>query len=481
MEFFVRSQLILAFIFLFFNGCQYYEEKTDNYQLNDLEVHSPEPLFNLAHFKVLLWKDYQEALSYRDSRPINRHDRALSELELIDKIKSKEPSVKVLERLSRIDIKDLPEVEHQRYADILFKFIEKTPRKTMSSYKNLSYFIEPWLEAKSLLSLIDDQNFKLFFKKVHSWQTRYKEHQALQIILGDFHAILDIGIKEVNTLALVAKDLKELQWLDEFAEILDKKSGQYKFICLQDSYLDEAFKQLTKMNVDLVLLSGYSIKDFNVLSTYSFPLPSIALMDPFDNKVDNLWFFPSREYSDTQKIKQLVNLDKGIYIIGDSPEAPFDITSSRYIQISDSNYKERILESLEVPNRKAEFQKYIYTSIDYLPLPSREYSTVVLETSKELARLSYPYWKLKSPCFTTFIGRGLLLEGDVNLDRSLKGMILPKFHYAYKAKPLFELISNFRSFLIDKSFTLIDEDKVVLRRDNRVFLQEDQFVEYQGS
>lgn len=481
MEFVVRSQLILVFIVVLFNACQHYEEKEENYQLNDVQVETSDFHFNMAHFKVLLLKDSQEALEYRKSLPSSPHDKALSEIELIDALKFKEPSVKLLNRLSLIKINDLSDVERERYADMLFKFIDTTPKNTLNAYKHLSSFIKPWIEVKSLVSLVEDQSFKVFFKKVEQWRSKYKDHLALQIILGDFHSVPERGLKEVKTLALVAKDFNELRWFNSFVGLLDERSGFYRFVCLKEMPLNQSYNKLLTMDVDLVLLSGYSADDFKDLPSYHLPLPSIALMDPFDSMTDNLWFLPSKEYADKEKLKQLINLDSGIYVMTDSASEDFDIPSSRYMKISRSDYKEKILDSLEIPSRKNKFERYIHTSIDYFPLPSREFSTVVLQTSKELARLSYPYWKLKSPCPTTFIGRSTLLEGDVNLDRSLKGMILPKTHYSYNPALLFELIHNFRNFFIDKSFTLTDDDKVILRLQDRTFLQEDQFVEYKGT
>ena len=477
----MHSQLIIILCF-FITGCNHYEQKLNDYQPSESSTSRSTPVsFSLEYFKILLVKDFNEAIEYKKKISLTSKQEALANLEIIKHHKGDMPAIKLLNKLSDINVLDLSEDFQIYYADLMFSLISEIPNKTLSTYQSLDQFSKPWIELKQIANQISDRKFKNSTYQITQWRNKYPRHPALQIILDEYHSLLENNLIDIKNIAIVSKSKSPPHWFEEFITLIEKRNKEISVFCFFNDTLVHSYELLKQQNkIDLVLAVDYEHDDFSTLSNYHLDFPTLALITPFETKIDNLWFLSPRGQSDKAQLYNLAESNPNIFIIYDESSMLFDPSSYASLKISRQDYKEKILQSLEIPNRKKEFENKFYGSIDYLALPSRQYSTVLLMTSEELARLSYPYWKLKSPVKTTFIGPASLLVHDINLDKSLFGMMLPKAHFDYNARIVFDLLQNWSNFILDKTLTLTDPSEVVLRRRGHVFSQDDRLDPFYG-
>lgn len=464
-------------------GCQHYEQNLPENQegRSTVSAHSEGyKIFQLPKFKLLLWDDSQKALSYSREFDLSPKDKAITELLLVEHSLSHKPAVKLLEQLVAIDISLLEMSQQHSYAALLDQLVTQISPATLKSYRTLAQQIEPWVCLKKIVDDLNVTSYQAFFRNVERWRHKYPNHEAYSLVVGDLKDVIENGFADINKIGLLIHPSEKVQWFDQFIRQLENHSSRYSLVYLQEDRLETAYQKFKERSTDIVLTIGFKDQSFKAIGKYHLPVATVSLSENFDHCIDNLWVFPPKDENDKKEIKQILSHDKSVFFLQESDShTKLAVEHENSLMITREDYQEKILKVLEIPDRKKYFEKKIAASIDYFALPSKNYSTVVLDTTSELARLSYPYWKLKSPIKTKFVGLTSLLENNANLDRTLKGMILPTRDKNYDAEMIYQFIDNIPRFFLDKTFTL-SRSGVILKRSGNTFVQQDSFREYQG-
>lgn len=441
--------------------------------------------FSLATFKAKLYDDWNGAQSYRRQFSLSSDLGDYCQLLIIQARFHERSAIESLQDLLAIDVRQFEGNNAKQYARLMSKALESLPEATLQSYSDIYEKTRAWRALLSIAKNHQPSHPHRFVQDVNRWKSIYGDHPAYSLIFDSQAQILDSALVQHQNLALLFKNSNPPQWLHEFIRIWEQKYSSKPLICLQNDALLPGLEQLKQRQVDLVLAADFSHDELGVFPPSLLPVTTILLSPPVSHRISNLWHLISPS---TYQWQELITLardhdDVLIFIEEDSPYLKGLSSSVRrslpFLTLSTEDYQKVILQALEIPDRKAYFEKTLGTSLDYLALPSKKYDRVILATSPHLARLAYPFWQLKSPLKTQFFGLSTLLEHDSNLDSALKGVYLPFLDAEYSAQVLIDFIDQLPRLTLDKSFGL-NSGAVTILRQEKNFVQTAQFIPYRG-
>lgn len=392
----------------------------------------------------------------------------------------KEPKIKLLERLISYE-NNLELQEHKEYfLRLISLLLEHIPKKTLSSYQSLHQKLKPFEELITLGNINIEQQLEEYQQALEKWQKNYPQYASYQKFLPEQKLVLSSSLVHFKEISFIAKEIPS--WFDEFVSIFSQKFPEKTLSVQITSDLGQAL-QLEEEKQILALCYGFKVHDFSSFEK-SLPLSTLLLSDelePTSERAENLWVFHPAHLRQYKKLKDdlcssqaTILLERDAFSHDKLSFLEQFLQEEEIFEVNEKNYQQIISQLLQIPEREKHFQKIFGAQINYHPLPSKNFNRVFLLTSPEIARLSYPYWRLKSQSKTKFYGLSELRQFNPNLDSALKGMYLASSSQDYNPRALVDLLEHLPELVVRTTYTF-EKEKFSVYLQKRDFIEETSF------
>ena len=410
-----------------------------------------------------------------DQREINL------QLELNDLRNSldKQPKIKLLERLLNLESQLTLEKHQEFFLRLMQLILNDTPKTTLLSYQSLQDKVEPFKVLLSYSKFLEQRNFKSYQQALKQWREKYQDLEHYIKYLPEYQTYLASSLVDFEEVFFVSKQLPA--WFDQFVCLFEQKFPDKKLtVSLTDDL--KVLDQKKDSNRTLILSYGFDAENFN---SYAQKNSTILLLstklEQEQPSQKNLWIFQPAHLGQYTTLREDLLFQKAIVLL--EPEAFEEkylkflkkiLDTEQTYEVSLKNYQKTISDLLKIPSKEQYFQKLLGAQVHYHPLAYQRYEKVFLLTSPQLARLSYPYWRLKSQAQTKFYGLSDLIVQDQNLDKTLKGLYISSSFQDYSAQSILDLLERLPDFVLKTSYTL-QKDDFHVHLDGHLFIQESSF------
>jgi hypothetical protein len=460
----VYSQLLLLFLFLL-AGCTHYQKKTFENQDSIFQQEKKQLTLGQYRRSLLLDSETQGTeqlfLENQDSFKLSRLDSEIKKkvkFDLVEEVLDLGRKVKGEER------------EH--CARLLFFLLTSLEQKEIKG----EYF--QLLKELSLRSF-NKNDTREIFEKIFSFlkKERSKDKDFIYFLQKRFSQKRVSFPSQIRKIGFIIDQKENPGWMKKLIHSWENVQPFYQYYCVFAKELKQAYQIFVEKDIDVILTYGFSQDDFSTLSSLH-QCPIISLQEPFESSFKNHFFFPPKSFFDKQSLNDLVQGETDIIVFCDQDLMEKEVIPlGKKRVVSNQSYRESIDGLLGIPSQRSFFEKHFSSSIDYLPLPCINKSVIILHTSPSLARLIYPYWKLKSSKENDFLGLSSLKILNLTLDQSLSGIYLPRLTEDYDEKTLVTLIESLPEFF-HYPFTMKKTDSIFLFPKEQLIVQKDSYERY---